>query len=349
VQFLLSTPTMDGRRRQVLDAGAGTGSWVREMAAMFPSVDFVGVDIVPVPPPPHIGPRSSLLSEESGEPSLLVSSMDEDEDEDEEFQDEGDWREEGEWDWDGGSETASMSTEPTPSYSWDNRGHWEEKPNVRFEVRDIIHGLGCNDNHYDIIQCRFVLTLAIPQYLSVLHSFFRALRPGGILLLAESSVPFCYSDDTDPPPGTAAAELIEVVRNSARDSGLDPDMRYKIEGIVRSSGMFEEVQVRDVIFPLGTWPKDAHMRSIGRIGRAAMSTGLRSLNPLLRQSGYDDGRISWLMARLHAEMDEESETMRDKGLSWTTKYLWARKAVPQVPIRSGATGYRRKMASGTRY
>jgi len=188
----------------------------------------------------------------------------------------------------------------------------------------------------------------IPQYASVLHSFFRALRPGGILLLAESSVPFCYSDDTDPPAGTAAAEFIEVVRGSARESGLDPEMRHQMETIVNNSGMFDEVEVKDVVFPLGTWPKDPRMRAVGQIGRSAMHSSLRSLHPLLRQSGYDDGRISWLMSRLHTEIEEESDSMRDKGLAWTTKYLWAQKSAPYVPSRGG-NGYRRKMASGARY
>jgi len=145
VQFLLSTPTLDGRRRQVLDAGAGTGSWVREMAAMFPSVDFRGLDIVPVPPPPHIGPQSGILSEASGESSLLVPSTDDD-DEQEYWDDQEDtWREEGEWDWVGGSETTGVSPiELTPStHSWDSKRVWEEKPNVRFEMRNIISGLGC--------------------------------------------------------------------------------------------------------------------------------------------------------------------------------------------------------------
>jgi hypothetical protein len=65
------TPRPSGRRRCVLDVGTGTGrlcpigldggvdadysaaegSWVREMAERYEHADFVGVDIVPIPPP----------------------------------------------------------------------------------------------------------------------------------------------------------------------------------------------------------------------------------------------------------------------------------------------------------
>jgi hypothetical protein len=62
--------------------------------------------------------------------------------------------------------------------------------------------------------------------------------------MAESSVPFCLSvrlsinyqwrflnkhqDGTDPPVGTATRELLEIVRASIRDSGLDPELRLKL-------------------------------------------------------------------------------------------------------------------------
>lgn len=69
VDHLLNQPTLDGRRKRVLDVGTGTGAWVREMAGLFPAVDFEGLDVVPVPPPPRheAGPVIS-----SAPPSFLI-------------------------------------------------------------------------------------------------------------------------------------------------------------------------------------------------------------------------------------------------------------------------------------
>jgi hypothetical protein len=66
--------------------------------------------------------------------------------------------------------------------------------------------------------------------------------------MAESSVPFCLSvrlsigrrmrflkkhqDGTDPPIGTATRELLEIVRASIRESGLDPELRLKLRSEV---------------------------------------------------------------------------------------------------------------------
>ncbi|KAK7026026.1 hypothetical protein VNI00_015743 [Paramarasmius palmivorus] len=40
----------NGRRKTVVDIGTGRGKWLIEMAAEFPHVDFIGLDIVPISP-----------------------------------------------------------------------------------------------------------------------------------------------------------------------------------------------------------------------------------------------------------------------------------------------------------
>ncbi|CEL57731.1 hypothetical protein RSOLAG1IB_02475 [Rhizoctonia solani AG-1 IB] len=44
------TESADGRRKRVLDLFTADGTWVREMAAEFPHVDFTSVDLVPIVP-----------------------------------------------------------------------------------------------------------------------------------------------------------------------------------------------------------------------------------------------------------------------------------------------------------
>lgn len=69
---------------------------------------------------------------------------------------------------------------------------------------------------------------------------------------------------------------------------------------------------------------EPRLQRAGKLGLEALYPGLRSLTPLLRRSGYDDGRISWLMSRLHTELSSQ-ELGCDRGPAWLINYLWARK------------------------
>jgi len=89
-----------------------------------------------------------------------------------------------------------------------------------------------------------------------INEMTRVLRPGGLLLLAEASVPYSISDGNTQ-YHSASAELFQAVHSSIRQIGMDPDMRMKLEGVVRRSGMFSESQAREVTIPLGEWPEGA--------------------------------------------------------------------------------------------
>lgn len=155
VDQLLNQPTPDGRRRRVLDVGTGTGVWVREMASIFPGVDFVGLDVVPVPPPPRRAAAPALLvaptflTDDDGsdsDSSSISTSGDETMDQDSENDNEG--------------EDQAMDSDETLY-------EWREADNVYFVTKDMNHGLvGPEGGIYDVVQCRFVMTLSV----SVKHS-----------------------------------------------------------------------------------------------------------------------------------------------------------------------------------
>ncbi|KAH7345301.1 hypothetical protein B0J17DRAFT_712900 [Rhizoctonia solani] len=306
------TPRPSGRRRCVLDVGTGTGSWVREMAEKHERADFVGVDIVPIPPP------ASAIAE-MGVGSLLRTTYEEPA---------------------GGSHPTfsgggfAMSSENlaamffgaptpvglpatpgpydygTPTYGtpaqtpYSNYGtprqtevQHVERDNVRFEIQDVSEGLDFPDGVFDIVHCRYVLTLGVPGYKYAIEELLRVLRPGGLLLMAESSVPFCLSDGTDPAVGTATRELIEIVRTSIREAGLDPELRLKLGSELSGNSKIDKIEVREFALPLGDWPTDPGLHDVGRNGLENLAVGLRSLTPLLRQVGYDDAMISMLASR----------------------------------------------------
>lgn len=204
----------------------GTGAWVRDMARSFPSADFFGVDSITVPPPPS----SSLLS---GGGSCLLR----------------------------------------PAYDSDDES--PEMPNVRFERSDVNGGLKHGNAEFDVVHCRSVLTVAvstspsklsiqypkphrqIPDYVSAILEFSRVLRPSGLLLLAEMTVPYSLCDGsgaTNHHPDSALSEFTEAVQSALRAVGLDPDIRLTLESVVRK-GPFSQCETRDIMIPLGEWPQ----------------------------------------------------------------------------------------------
>jgi ubiquinone/menaquinone biosynthesis C-methylase UbiE len=226
----------------------------------------------------------------------------------------------------GGTEYSSSvwSDDTVAGDTWGPDGYIE-LPNVRFVEKDILDGVDAPDNYFDVIHCRFVFGVAMQadKVPLAIKEMARVLKPGGLLLLVESSVPFSISDGTPLPEGSAFSEAYEASRAAVREMGVDPDMNLLIEGLVRQTDDFSEQEAKYVPLPLGPWPEDPRLRELGHVGLACIRAGIRSIIPILRQSGYDDGRLSWLMARLDKEFDEQK--VAKAGLSWHCTHLWARK------------------------
>ncbi|KDN42892.1 hypothetical protein RSAG8_06418, partial [Rhizoctonia solani AG-8 WAC10335] len=335
------TPRPSGRRRCVLDVGTGTGSWVREMAEKYEKADFIGVDIVPIPPP------ASAIAE-MGAGSLLRTTYEEPADGSHSIYSGGMFAMSSEnlaamllgtptptpaglpattGPYDYGTPTYGTPAQtPYSSYGTPQQTEvqYVERDNVRFEIQDISEGLEFPDGVFDIVHCRYVLTLGVPDYKKAIGELLRVLRPGGLLLMAESSVPFCLSDGSDPALGTATRELIEIVRASIREAGLDSELRLKLSSELIGNPKIDKIEVREFALPLGDWPTDPNLHAVGRNGLENLAVGLRSLTPLLRQVGYDDGMIAMLASRLHDEWDI-NETGRGIGKSFLCTFLWATK------------------------
>lgn len=70
---------------------------------------------------------------------------------------------------------------------------YTEQSNVRFEIQDLCRGLDFPDGEFDVVHCRRVLTLGVTEWRAAVRELLRVLRPGGLLLIGESSVPFGLS------------------------------------------------------------------------------------------------------------------------------------------------------------
>jgi SAM-dependent methyltransferase len=263
VEYLLSTPPIQGGRRNVLEIGCGTGSWIRDMARMFPHVDFLGLDVLPTPPPAD---RARPVTT-GGASGLLTRNMDEDDDTESVTEVNS---------WDDSDYGFSEGEDTLAGDGWGPEG-WIELPNVKFLEKDVTEGLEYDDETFDVIHVRFVFSVAVrfsfakPSLVhswsdtfiqmafhmipSVLRSLTRVLRPGGLLLVIDSCVPFCMSDNSPLVEGSGTMELFHAVRNAVTEMGLDPDTRDKIVQLVTDTGGYNEIETKEVVLPLGPWPE----------------------------------------------------------------------------------------------
>ncbi|KAG8753837.1 hypothetical protein FRC12_011400 [Ceratobasidium sp. 428] len=200
--------------------------------------------------------------------------------------------------------------------------HSEQKLRIR---NAVMFALKYTISHKGLtIPTAFLISFIVPECKAAVRELLRVLRPGGLLLMAESSVPFCLSDGSDPPIGTATRELLEIVRGSIRESGLDPELRLKLASEVRNNPQVDKLDTCDFPLPLGEWPEDVSLQPVGRNGLENLAVGLRSLTPLLRQVGYDDAMMSMLASRLHEEWDI-NEKGAGIGKAFLCTFLWATK------------------------
>lgn len=91
-----------------------------------------------------------------------------------------------------------MSTQsPYSSYNYSTPCRtdvmYTERSNVRFEIQDLCRGLEFPDSTFDVVHCRRVLTPGVTEWRAAIRELLRVLRPGGLLLIGESSFPLSLS------------------------------------------------------------------------------------------------------------------------------------------------------------
>lgn len=117
------------------------------MARMFPHVDFLGLDVLPTPPPAD-RPRPVATGGPSG---LLMRNVDDDDDNDSVTEVSN---------WSDHDYAFSEGEDTLAGDGWGPDG-WNELPNVTFMEKDVTEGLQYDDDTFDVIHVRFVFSVAV--------------------------------------------------------------------------------------------------------------------------------------------------------------------------------------------
>ncbi|CAE6517668.1 unnamed protein product [Rhizoctonia solani] len=173
-------------------------------------------------------------------------------------------------------------------------------PNCVFELFDLDgQRLPYPDNWFDVVHARSVYT-GVRHYSIFLRELARVIRPGGIAIFAEvDSTPFAEKKHRIPlePRGGAPgwAEFWDQVRRALGQLGIDVSIPSQLRSRIRETREFENIVAQEALVPIGFWPKDPVVLSIGQLAWMNYDNLLLALRPLLLDYGITPEKAAKLI------------------------------------------------------
>ncbi|KAL2133431.1 hypothetical protein VTI74DRAFT_2357 [Chaetomium olivicolor] len=147
-------------------------------------------------------------------------------------------------------------------------------PNVKFEIDDI-EAPWVFDAPFDFIFCRYMLA-SIKDWPTLVQKAHDHLNPGGWAEFQDFDVQY-YSEDGSLKEDSSIMKWVNLLNGAANDVGRDPCPGPKLEGWVRDAG-FTNVTHKMFRFPIGPWPKDRHLKTVGQFNIMQVLHGLEAFS-----------------------------------------------------------------------
>ncbi|KAF2143923.1 uncharacterized protein K452DRAFT_285963 [Aplosporella prunicola CBS 121167] len=162
--------------------------------------------------------------------------------------------------------------------------HWVP-PNVRFVVDDAEDQWLHPSNHFDLVHARN-MTYAIKDYPKLMDQAMRCLSPGGWIEFQELDY-IVRSDDGSIPEDWGLKKFIKAIGEGLENLGLDLHRAEKLADEARAAG-FVNVETKCMKIPIGTWPKNKLLKTVGAYTQALVLDGLQQggYGPLCRGMGW---------------------------------------------------------------
>jgi SAM-dependent methyltransferase len=191
-------------------------------------------------------------------------------------------------------------------------------PNVKFEIDDI-ENEWVFQTPFDFIHSRYLIA-AIANWPKLVEQTFKHTKPGGYVEFLDSTMQL-YSDDGSLPADSAINRWCsELIRGTAL-LGREPQPGPLLEGWIRNAG-FENVHVRKIKLPVGTWPKDKRLKEVGAFNLMQFLDGLESMTLAIftRALGWSNDEITAFLVDLRKEFKNRNyHTQYDGYVVWAQK------------------------------
>jgi len=174
-------------------------------------------------------------------------------------------------------------------------------PNCTFELCDLDQqNIPYPDNHFDFIHARFMHT-GVHDYPRFLEEIGRLLRPGGLVLLVEPNlVPVVDGKPaTQYPNGTGLhgwSTLWETYRACLKLRGIDTTVPERLVDLLAANEAFEKIVVQDGNIPVGFWPSDQNLLTVGQLQWMDYELFLPALKPLFFSSGLPEAKVERIIS-----------------------------------------------------
>ncbi|KAH6918517.1 S-adenosyl-L-methionine-dependent methyltransferase [Coprinopsis sp. MPI-PUGE-AT-0042] len=178
----------------------------------------------------------------------------------------------------------------------------------RFEICDLEDAfLPYPSASFDLIHARDI-QLGVRDYPRLLKEIARLLRPGGLVLLIESDLePVVAQEGSSstvnvashgsvgasfhtlwsvfreclkgPPSSSSAAKRDHS--GSSKHSEIDPMRPRHLSRMLADTGLYEAITTRQANIPVGFWPRDPHLLTVGQLQWMEYELLIPSLRPFL--------------------------------------------------------------------
>lgn len=180
-------------------------------------------------------------------------------------------------------------------------------PNVKFEVDDI-EARWAYGHPFDFIFSR-ALTCAVNDWPRLIRQSYHNLKPGGWVEFQDYDLPF-YSEDGSYSKESDTAKFMQLLVESARKAGKEPNPGPKLEEWVKAAG-FQNVVKQKFKLPIGPWPKDQRQvlqHNLGNVG-ALLTTSQKDVG-LFNLSQAIDGLEAFSMRLFTSVLKWEPEEVQ---------------------------------------
>ncbi|PNP44864.1 hypothetical protein TGAM01_v209980 [Trichoderma gamsii] len=187
-------------------------------------------------------------------------------------------------------------------------------PNVRFMIDDVESPWLHPNSHFDYIHSRHTV-MAVRDWMKLFRRAIEHLKIGGWIELQEihhtpkSALP---DGNGEMPPDHPVTRYWKHVSEGLAALGIDLDTAAngRISDMMQEAG-FTNVTERVLHVPIGTWPKNKVLKTVGLYWRTILLDGIQAiaLGPLTRGLGWNREQVEVLLMEVRQAYFDDSKLM----------------------------------------
>ncbi|PQE16706.1 methyltransferase domain-containing protein [Rutstroemia sp. NJR-2017a BBW] len=198
--------------------------------------------------------------------------------------------------------------------------------NVFFEIDDAEEEGGWTwpANEFDLVHLRNMAG-AFSNWDNIYAEAFVHLKPGGWIEVMDFDDHRAFLEFFA--PESSVPRMVQFMGEAARKSGRPRGVQHLEPEMLIKRG-FVDVQVREFGIPMGPWPEERGLKTVGKLWLVAMLSSLEAytLRLLVRELGWEEGEVRKLCGDFEAELKRVAlDGERARGMQSRMRVLTGRK------------------------